>query len=249
MSISTHVLDAISRRDLAAVELAVPQYRIRRTLLETAADFMPVGDWTLEINAGDLCAKVDAMSRATTLEWLSLESPAVDVDVIGELIAIKFESKTITIKFPPTGKHLEADYSLDLEETLFQERRGMVQVSGTAILDDEAQPTELLEVTAIRLVDLGPIEVSAVRHGGIRLVAKTPFVVVPTLSKDDGQLFEGAYDAFGIDAYASTREKLLLAIQEDLAFVWECYALEQPDKLSADAKALRQRLLDSFEAV
>lgn len=246
---ATYVLQTIAQQDLAALEEAVPHFRMRKLLLGIASGFLPSGDWTLKLSSGQLCAEVDAMSRATTLEWLALDNPNVDVDVIGELIAIKFESKTITIKYPPTGKHLEATYDLELEETLFSERRGMVQVSGTATLDDEASPIELTEVNAIRPVDLSPIAVTSVDRGDLHLRAREPLYITPTLSSDDSQLFEATYDHLGIDAFASTREKLVAAIQDEIAFLWECYANEDPSRLASDAQVLRQHLTSAFEVL
>jgi hypothetical protein len=246
---ATGVLAAIQRDDRDAVLKAVPHPRIRRSILEGVVDFLPIGEDTLELAAGSLTASLDAMTREMVQHWLSLEGGAVETDIVGELIAIKFETKTITLKFPPTGTHLEAHYDIDLEETLFGERRGMVQVSGTVFLDDEACPIELLEVTAIRLVDLSPIAIRQVRHGGVRLDARVPFEITPTLSEDDHQLFEARDEPLGIDTFASTREKLIEALDEEIAFMWECYALEDPAQLSSGAQALRTRLLAAFQVV
>lgn len=245
---ATRVLAAIASQDYDDVQQALPNPRIRREVLATVKEYVPRDKWSLRVTADNREVDLVASDIGTLEKWLALADTVSEVDVIGELIALKFEQRTITLKYPPTGRHLEASYEIELEEALFAERRGHVQVTGTAILDDEATPIELQDVTAIRMVDLSSFEVTSVHHGDVHLSATPAIVLTPTLS-EDLQLFEAQDLTLGLDAYATTRVKLIAAVQEELAFNWGCYALEDPENLSRDALELRDRLRQRFGVV
>lgn len=242
---ATKVLAAIAERDFDTIQQALPNPRIRREVFSTVKEYVPRDKWSLRVTSGSSEVELAASDIGTIEEWLALADTVDEIDVIGELIELKFDKRIITLKYPPTGRHLEASYEIDFEEALFAERRGLVQVTAIAILDDEATPIELQDVTAIRMVDLSPFQVNEVRYGDVHLVANPAVMLTPTLS-DDFQLFEAQDPSLGLDAYATTREKLADAVQEELAFNWECYALEDPVNLSRDARDLRERLRGRF---
>ncbi|MDZ4181026.1 MAG: hypothetical protein U1E29_17635 [Coriobacteriia bacterium] len=239
--------ESVARNDLNAAQMAVPNERIRRLALESVREAIPENRWSLELEAGGISALVDAQSRETVDRWLALPMPQDDVRLIAQVVGFDFPKKRVKLTYPPTGHILEAGYEVEVEEELFRERRDMVQVTGVALLDDEANPTELLEVTAISPIDLGPITISTVDCEDLHLVARAPIVLTPALSEGDSQFLVVVDPAIGLDAYARSRDELLPAIQEDLAFVWECYALENPERLTSDAQMLRERLLAAFE--
>lgn len=243
---ATTVLSAIARKDFDCIQQALPNPRIRREVLETVKEYVPRDKWSLRLASDAQEVDLAAADVSTIEEWLALADIVREIDVIGELIELKFDKRIVTLRYPPTGRHLEASYQIELEEALFAERLGLVQVTGTAILDDEAVPIGLQDVTTIRAVDLSPFEVRLVRYGKVTLTASPAILLTPTLS-NDLQLFEAQDDSLGLDAFASTREKLLEAVQEELAFNWDCYALEDPSNLARDARELRERLRQRFE--
>ncbi len=241
------LLEAVSRDDLSAAQMAIPNERIRHCALEAVKDIVPVGHLSLEFSTSGMSAYVDQKSHETVLRWLDMPLPEERVDIICELVGADFAGEKVKLRHPTTGRLLEAEYDIEVEEELLRDRRDMVQVSGIAMLDDESNPTELLEVTAINHVDLTPITIERVDIDDVHLVLRQPIVLRPVLSDGDFQLFEVKHPDLGIDAYARTREGLMPAILDEIAFLWQCYALDDPEKLTSDAQTLRRSLLAAFE--
>jgi hypothetical protein len=241
------LINAIAHDDLQAAQLAVPDERIRRMAFEAVELIIPRDTWGLELTAGGMAAYVDARSRETVQKWLAMPFPEESVHIVAKVIGFEFEKKRVKLQHPPSGRIFDAPYEINVEESLLRERREMVQISGLAMLDDEAMPTELIEVTAINFIDLSPLTIHRVDVDDVHLVPRTPLSITPTLSEPDFQLFEARSQRIGIDAYSRTRADLLPAVLEEIAFVWECYALEDPANLTSDAQLLRERLLAAFE--
>lgn len=243
------IMQSIAEGNLAEMEQQVASPRLRRYVLEAAQACLPKSGYSVELTSGDAHAYMNAQSLQTTQTWLSMRDPYVEYHLVGELVAINFLSRTIVVKYQPTGRRLEAAYDLELEEDLFDERRQLIQLSGRVLLDDEAQPTEISDVSAINVVDLSPIEIAEVHVDDVHLRFTNPFVVTPTLSHPDQQYFEVAHDRLGVDVFAHTRDALIGALHEEIVFLWKCYALEDPSVLSEDAAVLRERLLNGLVVI
>lgn len=94
--------------------------------------------------------------------------------------------------------------------------------------------------------DVRPFVIDRVRCGERTLQARTALVIAPILD-DDGHYICLNYEALGIDVYARTRESLAEELSEQLAMLWEEYALESDERLEPSARSLKSALLAAFE--
>ncbi|MFN3398475.1 MAG: hypothetical protein ACK4ZS_08085 [Sulfurimicrobium sp.] len=72
--------------------------------------------------------------------------------------------------------------------------------------------------------------------------------VEPTLD-DDKQFLCLNHEELGIDVFANTREQLAVELAEQLAMLWDEFALANDDSLEPSAQQLKQALLRTFEEV
>ncbi len=68
------------------------------------------------------------------------------------------------------------------------------------------------------------------------------------VSFDDG-LWKLRCDALGISGYGEDYEEALESFESDFGDCWDCIAMEDDEKLGADALALKKRLLDAVDAL
>ena len=168
--------------------------------------------------------------------------------VTGRLASINFEEKKIVINHPVTRKELECFYNEEIESMLFDNRRQLVQITGSVVFDDNEQPKKITDVVNIQEVDLSPIEVDIIICDDRKLHMKEHLTLKPVLD-DSEQLYTVEYPELGISAFAYTRQELTEEIEDDICYLWEEYALANDDELSDDALTLKNRLLSAIEEV
>jgi hypothetical protein len=156
--------------------------------------------------------------------------------VTGELIRIDFDKRTVVLRHPVTHKEIECVYVDELEETMIENRRGMIQATGRFTLDDEGYPNKLTDVTQLEPVDLSPISLKIAHWNDREFRFRQPLTLNPSLDEDP---------VLTLLAYAQTREQLLQEISEQIAFMWDAYVRSSEDGLAPDALRLRQKLLET----
>lgn len=166
--------------------------------------------------------------------------------VTGSVERIDFGERKVTLLFAPTGKQLECTYKDGVEDMLLENRRDMVQVTGSVILDDKGFPAKIIEAFEIQDLDLSPFELSEVPYQSGRLRVRSPLVLMPNLDESQ-QLLVIDDDRLGIHVYAHTRELLQQELQSQLVVLWEEFACERDEVLTAEARALKERLLQLLE--
>jgi hypothetical protein len=117
----------------------------------------------------------------------------------------------------------------------------MIQVTGTVILDDDGLPREITDVQEIRDLDLSPFVVHTFSCDGASLRLHEPLSLTPSLDDSEQYLCLSSL-RLGIDVFATTRERLLADLLEQLAVLWREYALEADDRLSPEALELKRAL-------
>lgn len=168
--------------------------------------------------------------------------------VTGRLASIDFDEKKIVINHPVTRKALECFYNEEIESMLFDNRRQLVQITGSVVFDDNEQPKKITDVVNIQEVDLSPIEVDTIICDDRRLHMKNHLTLQPVLD-DSEQLYTVEYPELGISAFAYTRQELTEEIEDDICYLWEEYALANDAELSEDALLLKHHLLSAIEEV
>jgi hypothetical protein len=175
---------------------------------------------------------------------LAQDSPEDTVmTVTGELIRIDFDRRTVVLRYRPTHRELECVYVDELEETMIENRRGLIQATGQFTLDEEGNPTRLTNVTKLEPVDLSPITLKTVQWQGQTLRFTRPLLLEPKLDEESSQLYVVENTDLALVSYAQTREQLVQDINEQIVFMWDAY-VETTDALAPDALKLKQRLVD-----
>lgn len=164
--------------------------------------------------------------------------------VTGDLVRVDFEENKVVIRHPVTNRTIDCYARPDVIDDLVENHYEPVQVTGVFTLDENDHPIKLTDVSVVETVDLSPLTIDAVVLEGQPLVPSPPLVLTPTLDPETKQvLLEG----LGLSAAAPTRDQLYEELVDEIAFVWEAYALEADEILSPAAAELKKRLLERFQ--
>jgi hypothetical protein len=154
----------------------------------------------------------------------------------------------LTIIYSPRNRSLECFYKEEIEPMLFENRRDLIQVTGRVVVDEENHPKKIVDVEAIRELDLSPFVLREVEVPGLRIKFRKPLVVEPRLSESQ-QLICLEHEPLGIDVFAPTRAEVFEELKEQLVMLWREYAEEEDAALSEPARRLKEVLLREWEAV
>jgi hypothetical protein len=244
-----NLFSTIQRGNLDPLLNVFPDGKVRNRALREVRKLLPKpGEgWKFGFQRGNhpevLLSSDSAI--ATIDRELAQDSPEDTVMTItGELIRIDFDKRTVVLRYPPTRTEIECVYVDELEETMIENRRALIQATGQFTLDEEGNPTKLTNVTQLEPVDLSPILLKTVHWQGREFRFKQPLILQPKLDEESSQLYVVEASELTLLAYAQTREQLLQEIGEQVAFMWDTYVKESEDCLAPDALRLRQRLLE-----
>lgn len=253
VAIFKDVMGLVSSRNAGGLVGVLPDQRIRRRVLESIKGMAPRSDagWTLDFhdaqNSAFATFDTDTIPfvEATLVPPEQREAARV---VTGELTSIDFAARKLSIIYPPTSKILECLYEEAVEDLLYEKRRDLIQVTGRVLLDDQGTPKQIIDVTDIRDLDISPLAVTGVRTAALSLMVTAPMTLDVELD-DTKQLLYVMQPDLGIDVFAPTRETLLAELQEQLAMLWNEYALAADDELDEPARQMKQALLAQFAEV
>ncbi len=169
--------------------------------------------------------------------------------ITGELVRIDFDQNKVFIRYFPTGREIECSYVPEIEDTIIEGRREPIQVTGRFILDTDGNPTRLTDVTNIAPIDFSPMIFSQVNYEGRYLTIDPALVLNPLLDDEARQVYVALEPSLGIHVFAPTRDQLADELAEQLFFLWDNYAKERPEKLTADAQQLQQALLARIQEI
>jgi hypothetical protein len=243
------LLSLIQRAELDSLFEVFPDGKVRNRALREVRKLLPKpGEgWKLGFRKGDrqeVLLESDVAIVVIDRE-LAQDAPEDTVmTVTGELIRIDFDKRTVVLRYPPTRTEIECMYVDELEETMIENRRGLIQATGQFTLDDEGNPTKLTNVTQLEPVDLSPISLKTVHWQGREFRFHQPLILQPELDEESSQLYVVEASELTLLAYAQTREQLLQEIGEQIAFMWDAYVKASEDELAPDALRVRQRLLE-----
>lgn len=248
------LFQAIQESNLALLLETLQDSKIRNRALREVRKLLPkAGEgWKFGFQYPDRpeVLLIPDTAIATIDRELAQDTPEdMVMTVTGELIRIDFDKRTVVLRYPPTHREIECVYVDELEETMLENRRGFIQATGRFTLDDEGNPIQLTDVTQVQPVNLSPIVLKVVHWQGREFQFSQPLILNPSLDEDSSQLYVVEDAALTLLAYAQTREQLLQEIAEQLAFMWDAYAVAPEDELARDAMQLRQQLVGRMEEV
>lgn len=226
----------------------------RAFLLAVAGIAPPRGSgWSLEV-AGDGASRVLTETAHRRLEELARrleDGPIIERGTVtGELRAIDFARKQITVLHPAEARELACSYSVADEVVLINQRLSLVHVTGRLIRDASGRVASIDEVDKIEIYDASPIEMGRIETttGAIRPrqgLRFEPFQDPEAV----GQWMTVEYPELELFVTASTRSALVDAVRDEIAFLWEQYVMDVTTPLSASGQALRDKLYSLFEEV
>lgn len=247
------LLTALADRDAKCINNALPDSAIRNRVLESVKGMLPQSgsSWHLDFHDGN----DKRFARLTDGYAPFIDELVIPPDVreesqtvTGTLSSVNFTERKLTIIYPVTNREMDCFYPEELEDLLFENRRGLLQVTGRMVLDDSGVPKKITDVSDIRELDLSPFLVTSVTYGELELDANQSLSLVPYLDQSK-QLICIDYPQLGIDLFAETRRKLSLELDEQIAMLWLEYARATDDELDEPASKLKIALLRTFHEV
>lgn len=253
MSVFKAIIEGITKHDAKHITDALPDEGLRHRLLESIRGMTPRADakWSLKLwDAGDtefgvLDIGSDEIIRSAIIPAAERATSQV---VTGVLTNINFTDRVVTIIYPPTQRLMDCVYDEAVEELLIENRRGLIQVTGQVVLDDEGVPKKIIDVNDIRELDLSSIAVGQIRFNDLILKLKQGLTLEPTMDETN-QLLCIVKDDLGIDVFAHTREELVAELNEQIAMLWVEYAQAGDDVLDIEAIKMKKALLAMFNEV
>lgn len=253
MNVFKTIIEGITKRDTKRICDALPDEGLRHRLLESIRGMAPRADakWSLkfwdasDIEFGLLDTQSDEAIRSAIIPAAERATSQV---VTGVLTNINFTDRVVTIIYPPTQRLMECVYDEAVEELLIENRRGLIQVTGQVVLDEEGVPKKIIDVNDIRELDLSMMVVDRIRFNHLDLRLKESLALVPTMD-ETSQFLCVTKDDLGIDVFARTREELVDELKQQIAMLWEEYARANDDDLDIEAIKLKKDLLAMFSEV
>lgn len=250
-----HLLDklhalmaAVSSGLKDAVMEVIPDSAYRNRALREFSNFLPKSGerWGVGFSVAQGSEiQVDTRSARVIEHWLTEEEPRDAImTVTGELIGIDFDQNKVQIRYTPTGRLIECVYRPEIEDTIIESRRELIQVTGQFLLDEESNPVRLTDVTRIEAVDLSPMTFERLEYQDRALEFLEPLTLVPALDEESSQYYELRDETLDLFVYAPSREQLADELAEQLFMLWDEFAQAPPDHLTLAAQRVRLELLD-----
>lgn len=79
------------------------------------------------------------------------------------------------------------------------------------------------------------------------IIPKSPPLIFYFSSNDEKPYYEIEHEELNISVYGDSLKELEKMLYEEMAFLWESYALEDDANMTLAAQELKKRLLETFE--
>ncbi len=247
------ILTNLANNSLDNIREILPDSKIRNRVLTEFRKFIPkAGEgWILGFNSQDKPDILVSENVNSYIDnWLNVDISEEEImTVTGDLIRIDFDKRTVVIKYQQTHQEIECIYIEELEDSLIENRRQLIQFTGKFTLDSEGHPIKLTDVNRIEPVDLSSILLKEVSYQNTKLRLKNPLMLTPYMDEESSQLFIVEDVNINLYVFAYTREDLIHEINEQIVIMWNEYIKDNIEKLAEDALELRQVLLETFEEI
>jgi hypothetical protein len=245
------VLAAAEAGDAVAMRRAVPDTRWREAVTDAIERMLPrpASGFALSVKSGPrdrIFALSAAREQIRAMSQRTLATSATRA-VIGYLQAIDFVGRKLRLRHPATSRTFDCIYAArdDFESVLLAHPRELIQIVGEVELDAGEHPVQVVEVRDIRRVDLDLIALPAFVVGSATVLPVQERLLQPSLDETE-QFFLLEAEDIGINLADETRAGLEDALHHLLPILWRNYAQADDAELTGDARALKQRLLETF---
>lgn len=170
--------------------------------------------------------------------------------VTGYLVAIEFEERCLTLKYPPTGTEVKCYYSDEIESRLFENRKNLVQITGNVTYErDKETPKKITNIDDIQVLDLTEFTLETIPlDDSTELLFEPPLVLTPKLTECKQYMTLENTD-LGIDVIAQTRDELWEELVAEVRHLWQFCAQAPDEKLGPAFLINKKNLLQAIRSV
>ena len=246
------VASALQQQNREDVAAQLPDLAIRRRVVDAFQQLAPKpgSGWRLDLAKDGTVVRLDDTWQSSIRRMYALAETEPDRETLnGELIEINFADRQITIVPVGSNRRLQITYPEDLEDVLLENRRSLIQVTGRVLRDENEEVKKMFDLESISPLDLSPLEINEVEHGGVRLHLREPLHLQPRLGAANPHFLTVEETSLGLDAFAGTVSELVEEVAESLVFGWRNYAQAPVAELSLNALILKHSLLAAMDQV
>ncbi len=230
-------VNAVQHRDLAR-ELRDPA--VRRRILQYVDSMLPRDGERFKIQISHPDVGTLHFTREThklLAVWME-EDIEGEVDLLGQLVQLHIEpNRTLAIRSLDDHELIKATYEEGLEPTLIANMGAIVRVMGKFI--KAGRNKKIIHVSAVENPAVEYINLDGVKFRNRELRFVFPLKVVKT---EEAGLIVLRIPELWVHEFGATLPEAMEALQEELLFLWDEYALAADGELSEDARRLKRRL-------
>lgn len=235
-------LRALHARDHGAFTQQLRDPTVQRRILQYASGMIPRPGEPYEValtSVGEQEIILSQSLRPVIAAWTA-EKPAYEVTVEGQLVELqilpKLHFKVLSVD---DQRLVEAEFKEGIEPSLIACMGQMVRVRGTGNVDRRGRVQRLVDVAGLEPITVEYLPVQEARSREVHLRFVRPLQAIKT--EEEG-LVVLRIPELGLHEFGHTLEEAIEAMNEELVFLWEEYALAAPHELTEDALRLRERL-------
>ena len=240
------VIAAVERRDQTRLIDLLPDSAARNRSLKSLQALCPRDTDKLRLlignGAGPPHTTLTGATR-TAVSRLFRSTEPDDFDqriIVGDLIEIRVNNKH-HIALLVDQREIACYYDKSMEDVVSQLVAGsLVEVVGFAQLTSDGALESIIDMVDVTTVDMNPFTVSSFSWEGRRFQLKRPVVCIPSYVHNVW-VYECPH--FRLHAFAHDRTVALRQFNQEFALVWDGLVAERDEDLTADAIALRNRLI------
>ena len=250
--ITRNLLVAIGQGDDGNFRKVVPDSAFRSPII-TSLEKIFAGQgsrYRLSIEEKNGRVIVDSVRAVDALDHFrqSRISPDTHSIVTGYFNKVDFKERKLTLLIPSTGRSISCIYDEEIESTLLENARDLIQVVGTIELDADGNPQRITDVQEFHPVNTDDIDIIELLPENLKSSELNNLRVAVDLT-DDKQTYCASIDELWIDHAAYTRSDLVDGLRAEIGFLWKTIALEDDENLTKKARELKAVLRRMFQEI
>ena len=248
-------MEAISKGAMSEFERVIHDVKFRAPVIEAFKKMFgtPRDNYGLAIE--DRSGRVIAVSEsaAQTLERIreTRQSDILTREVAtGYIEKIDSEKNKIFLRMPHTGRLLEGAYNKKIEQVFIKNSYNLIQIVGSVEVDDNGNPSKILEIQDAHEIDARDINVVDVIPEYLKPKDDAPSLILTVDLTDDKQFYVARSSELVIFKHALTRAELVDNLEAQLDFLWQQFALlDENSPCSEEVDKIRRKMKEMFREI
>jgi hypothetical protein len=244
------ILGILVSGTLNNIQDTIISYAFREKIFDELKQLLPRknSSWKLgiQINNKNINEFTDFHSKKVIFWIKSDKNLDTSNSIMGEILAVNFNDKTIKIRDNTTGRRVACSYSEKDEESLLSLRRNLVQFFGTVNRDQSGIPISIDEIVSFEKIRYEPIVIDEFTHLDLHLIANNKITLPVMIDPDTNQQYMVIDKDLGINVYGNKYVELEAEIKEQIYFLWKEYACCIDSELTKEAREIQINLKKTF---